>query len=114
MKDIYEQIAELIRIELLKRGFIVDVTCTPTKDSFNVKTSSFQTVPVILKEIWIETWSVYIEEKENDKGDKYVDYHISLSVFYEHFNGGRNSTHLFNIYLRKFESWREVRIISMN
>lgn len=47
IKDIYEQIAELIRIELLKRGFIVDVTCTPTEESFKIKTSSFQTTPVI-------------------------------------------------------------------
>lgn len=114
MKYVHEQIAELIRIELLKRGFIVDVTCIPTKDnSLEVKTSSFQTTPVFLKNIWIGSWSVYLDKKENKNG-KYIDYNISLSVFYEHFNGGRNSTHLFNIVLRMFEGWTEPRIISIN
>ena len=58
------------------------------------------------------SWSVYLDKKENKNG-KYIDYNISLSVFYEHFNGGRNSTHLFNIVLRMFEGWTEPSIISI-
>ena len=114
MKETYEQIAELIRIELLKRGFIVDVTCTPTKDnSFKVKTSSFQTTPVLFKEVWIESWNVFVEEKENDKGVKYTDYNMSIHVCYEHFDGGRNGCDLFSITLRSFENWSKVRILSI-
>ena len=115
MKEILEQIAELIRIELLKRGFVVDVTCTPTKDDrFKVKTSTFQTTPVLFKEVWIENWSVFVVDRENDKGAKYTDYTVSMSVFYEVFNGGHNSTRLFTLNFRKFQDWEEVRIISIN
>lgn len=114
MKETYEQIAELIRIELLKRGFIVDVTCTPTKDnSFKVKTTSFQTTPVLFKEVWIESRNVFVEEKENDKGVKYTDYNISIHVCYEHFDGGRNGCSLFSIILRIFKNWNRVRILSI-
>lgn len=114
MEKILEQIREIIRIELLKRGFIVDVTCTPTKDnSFKVKTTSFQTTPVLFKEVWIESWNVFVEEKENDKGVKYTDYNISIQVCYEHFDSGRNGCNLFSIALRSFENWNRVSILSI-
>lgn len=115
MKTIYEQIAELIRIELLKRGFIVDVICTPTKDnSFKVKTTSFQTTPVLFKNVWIEDWSVSCEEKTNDKGDKYFEYYVSLYAFYERFDEGKNGCPVLYITFRKFEDWDRVRIVSIN
>ena len=115
MEEILKQIAELIRIELLKRGFIVDVTCTPTKNnSFKIKTSSFHTTPVLFKEVWIESWSVFADEKENEKGVKYTDYQITMEVRYEHFDGGRNGCKLFSMFLRSFESWQEIKIISIN
>lgn len=114
MENVFEQISEIIRVELLKRGFIVDVTCTQTKEnSFKVKTSSFQTTPVLFKEVWIESWNVFIEDKENDKGVKYTDYNISIHVCYEHFDGGRNGCSLFSIILRSFENWNRVRILSI-
>ena len=112
--EVLEQIREIIRIELLKRGFIVDVTCTQTKDnSFKVKTTSFQTTPVLFKQVWIESWNVFVEEKENDKGVKYIDYNISIYVCYEHFDGGRNGCNLFSITLRNFENWSRIRILSI-
>lgn len=111
MEEILKQIAELIRIELLKRGFIVDVTCTPTKNnSFKIKTSSFQTTLVLFKEVWIESLSVFADEK----GVKYTDYRITMEVCYEHFDGSRNGCILFSMFLRGFEDWQEVRIISIN
>lgn len=114
MENVFEQISEIIRVELLKRGFIVDVTCTPTKDnSFKVKTTSFQTTPVLFKEVWIESWNVFVEEKENDKGVKYIDYNISIHVCYEHFDGGRNCCNLFSITLRSFENWNRISILSI-
>lgn len=114
MGETLEQIAELIRIELLKRGFIVDVTCTPTENSFKVKTSSFQTTPVLFKEVWIESWSVFVDEKENDKGVKYTNYQITMEVCYEHFDGGRNGCNLFTMNLRSFENWDRVMVVSIN
>lgn len=39
MEEALKQIADIIRIELLRRGFIVDVTCELTKgEDFKVKT----------------------------------------------------------------------------
>lgn len=114
MKETLEQIAELIRIELLKRGFMVDVTCAPTKDnSFKVKTNSFQTTPVLFQEIWIESSSAFFHENENEKGVKYTDFYASLSVYYKHFDGGSNGCNLLTMEFRKFEDWRGVRILSI-
>lgn len=114
MKNVFEQTAELIRIELLKRVFVVDVTCTPTKvDKFNVKTTSFQTTPVLFKNVWIESGIACFQENENEKGIKYTDYYVSLSVCYEYFDGGRNGCKLFAIEFRGFEDWDEIRILSI-
>lgn len=114
MEETYKQISEIIRIELLKRGFIVDVTCTPTKDNlFKVKTSSFQTTPVLFKDVWIESSFAYFDKKESEKGVKYTEYYISLNVCYEHFDGGRNGCNLFSITLRSFENWSRVSILSI-
>lgn len=114
MEDVFEQIAELIRIELLKRGFIVDVTCTPTRgNEFKVKTTEFQTTPVLFSKVWIESWYATYEKKECDNG-KYIDFSVTLSAIYERFSGGQNAVSLFDLKLRKFESWNEVQIISIN
>lgn len=114
MEETLKQIAEFIRIELLKRGFVVDVTCEPTKDyKFRVKTSSFQTVPVLFQKVWIESWSVHCEEKENGKGDIYMEYYVSLHVCYEHFDGGRNGCNLFSMTFRKFDDYDRVMVVSI-
>lgn len=111
--DTYEQIAELIRIELLKRGFIVDVTCIPTRDNhMRVKTTSFQTTPVLFKEVWIESSNAFFSENQKENGYKYTDYYVSLSVCYKHFDDGRNGCNLFTIEFRKFSS-NIVRILSI-
>lgn len=71
MKDIYEQIAALIRIELLKRGFIVDVTCYPEDEGrIKIETSSFQTTPVIFKRLWIDNSFGCIVEHQYDESIK--------------------------------------------
>lgn len=114
MEKLLRQISEIIRIELLKRGFTVDVICTPTKDnSFKVKTSSFQTTPVLFKDVWIESWNVFVEEKENDKGIKYTDYCVSLNVCYYHFDDGRNGCNLFSMTLRSIENYDRISILSI-
>lgn len=115
MEDVFEQIAELIRIELLKRGFIVDVTCKSINDGvFKVKTTEFQTTPVLFSKVWLESTIARYSELESDKGVKYTDYYISLDVYYEHFDGGRNGCSLFKIRFRKFDGWDRVRIISID
>lgn len=114
MKETLQQIAELIRIELLKRNFIVDVTCELTKDNkLKVKTSSFQTTPVLFKKVWIESSNTCFTENENDKGIKYTDFYVSLSVYYNHFDDGCNECDLLAMEFRKFEDWRGVRILSI-
>lgn len=114
MEETLKQIAEIIRIELLKRGFVVDVTCDPTKNnSFKVKTNSFQTTPVLFQKVWIESWSVFVDEKENEKGVKYTNYQIIMEVCYEHFDGGRNGCKLFTMNLRSFEDYDMVMVVSI-
>ena len=114
MESTYEQISEIIRLELLKRGFNVNVNCTEKGKSFKVKSSSFQTIPVLFKDIFIESNSVYIEEKENSNGVKYKEYHIKIGVRYEHFDGGENGCNLFTILLRQIEKSERMIIVSMN
>lgn len=114
MESTYEQISEIIRLELLKRGFNVNVNCTEKGKSFKVKTSSFQTIPVLFKEIFIESNSVHIEEKESNNGVKYTEYRIKMSVHYEHFDGGENGCNLFTILLRQIEKSERMIIVSMN
>lgn len=114
MEKVLEQISEIIRVELLKRGFIVDVTCKPTKDyEFKVTTTEFQTTPVLFDRIWIESWYAMYKEKECNNG-KYIDYSVTLSAIYERFNGGQNAVFLFGLVLRKFENLDEVSVISIN
>lgn len=113
MEKTYKQIAELIRIELLKRGFVVNVTCTPTKDnSFKVKTNTFQTTPVLFSKVWIESWAANIVNK-TENGVNYKDFKVTLSVLYETFEGGRNANDLFKIWFRQIEGCKEVTIISI-
>ena len=109
----YEQIEKLIRIELLKRGFIVDVTCTPTRDNhFKVKTTSFQTTPVLFQEVWIESSKAFFSEHQKENGYKYTDYYVSLSANYKHFDDGINGCNLFIIEFRMFSD-NIVRILSI-
>lgn len=114
MEKIYHQIADIIQTELLKRGFVVNVSCTPTPDnSLKIITNEFQTTPIIFKKVWIESFDVEVDQNETDKGLKYVDYHIAINVFYEHFDGGQNGCNLFYISLRSFEDNDIVKIVSI-
>lgn len=114
MEGVFEQIAELIQIELLKRGFIVDVVCSQTGENcFKVKTTSFQTYPVLFKNICIKSSSAIFRENTNEKGNKYTDYFVRLFARYELFDGGTNGCELFTIEFRIFENWDKVRILSI-
>lgn len=114
MKDVFEQIAKLIQIELLKRGFIVNVVCVPKGDNdFKVKTTSFQTSPVLFKNVWIESDYAIFSEGTSEKGNKYTDYFVRLSAKFELFGGGTNGCELFTMEFRKFENWDSVKVLSI-
>lgn len=114
MEDTYKQIAEHIRIELLKRGIIVNVECNPTENnSFKVRATSFQTKPVLFKEVWAESSIARYKELKNEKGKNYTEYYVMMTVRYKHFDGGNNGCNLFSMNFRKFEDWDEVMILSI-
>lgn len=113
MEKTYKQIAELIRIELLKRGFMVDVTCYPEgEDRVKIETSSFQTTPVIFKRLWIDNSFGCIVERQYDEKHKvkYTDYSTTISVNYETFSDGMNATTIFRVRLRVLDG----RVYLMN
>lgn len=87
-----EQLKEVVRLELLKRGFTAEIE-TFEIDSEERKiyfeTSKFQTVPVIFKECWIDCSSSGINE----------DGFFCTAIYfcYKRFDNGTNRVKLFSI-----------------
>ena len=98
-------IQEKIQIELLKRGFTAQIVNfeevsgrgNDTRLEFN--TTSFQTVPVIFKEIIVCNFSSSLVEEQitNENGIfNTVRVWLSVHVSYKSFEGGSNGNKLFD------------------
>jgi len=98
-----------IQLELLKRGIASPIIKCEEVIKNNVhrieiKTASFQTIPVIFKELWIENFNSSIKEETIDvEGSEgileTIVYRVWIKIMYEyeHFGGGSNGCELFNL-----------------
>lgn len=100
------QIQEFIQTELLKRGFtapIINFEEVKGRHDTRIEfyTETFQTVPVLFKEIQVSNFSSSItKDTITRKDDSKIDIHkvwIVISARYESFTGGTNGTNLFSI-----------------
>jgi len=88
-------IKERIEIELLKRGFQVNIlsfVVLESKNKFEFISSNFQTTPVLFEKLNISNFSSYIIQKEGGFG-----FYIQVNVNYRLFTGGNNGFSLFSI-----------------
>ena len=101
-----ESLKELIQTELLKRGFTAKIKTFEETERNNrafieFETESFQTTPVIFKDIKITNFSSSIEEERVVRDDK-TSYNvkrfwIQVNVSYSSFSGGSNGENLFDL-----------------
>ena len=99
------QIREFIKDELTKRGFHATLVrfeekanARGNKTHFSFETESFQTAPVLFKDIKIGEFNTQINKDEENTVDKEI-YNLWLSVYvhYTHFGMGTNCSELFSI-----------------
>lgn len=99
------KIKEIIQVELLKRGFTAEILnfCENVKNGkprLEFYTATFQTTPVMFKELEIRNFSSWLtkETVENMEGEKTFDkFTIEVAVKYTLFEGGYNWTILFRV-----------------
>lgn len=100
---------ELIQTELLKRGFTAKIISFEEEDKKYLKfhTESFQTVPVLFKEIQVSNFSTSVGQEIRKREDKteyqVTTFWIQVDVRYSHFEGGSNGSRLFAIQGHFFE-----------
>ncbi len=108
-----EAIKSFIEIELLKRGFTAkmaefdEVRDRSGRQFINFRTEEFNTVPVIMKAIQVDTfgsWLLKMSEEDLEKlgfAEPTRDIYrcaINVHVSYEHFTGGTNGCELFKMH----------------
>lgn len=103
-----DTIKETIKIELLKRGFLAPIEVSVEQGNYpaiKVKSESFQTTPVIFKNVWISNFGGSVKNetitrrKHNDEQyeAQIARFWIDVHVGYEHFDLGSNGCKLFGI-----------------
>lgn len=100
-----KEIANIVKTQLMKRGINVDVAIfsKPTRngnDFVGVKTSPFQTMPVIYKEIYIDGGGVF--DKVEGREDVFV-LALSLDFRMTYFTNAYNGVTLGTIFIRIFK-----------
>lgn len=116
MEKVLEQIKSIVKTELLKRGFNVEVCIEQDKNGrINIETSDFQTQPVLFKNIWIRNgFMSNLEEKHNELTDtKFYEYKTKITAYYECFGGGFNANDLFAMTFRWFNENEVVHLINI-
>lgn len=78
-----------IKTHLLRFGINVDVSIEITEKFICVKTSEFQTYPVMFSKIWVDGVGQLMTDSD---GDVYV--YIPLNYRYEVFTSGENGTQI--------------------
>jgi len=106
-------IKDLVSTELCKRGIHVELlnfmeTVRNGSHRITFDSTSFQTVPVLMKRLNVATFSSSItflprEEKQLEDVNVYSVW-FQVHANYEHFDGGRNGTELFSFNCHYWES----------
>lgn len=111
--ELVDNLKELLRDELLKRGINVALTATSSKDKVTISSSDFQTTPVLYKRLYIKTTGVITKEEVDKGGSSFIRYSLPLRVYarVETFNGGTNGIELFFIKPVWLEGRNEIYLI---
>lgn len=116
-----DSLVDLIQIELLKRGFTAKITTfqeVEKKGSHYIEfeSESFQTVPVLFKEIKISNFSTNISTGKITRKDNsqysIIKFWIQVSARYYGFGGGSNGQNIFDLSGVFYE--KESRISEFN
>ncbi len=111
-KNQLSELQTVIADELLKRGFtakIIQFEEVQAKNGTKIEltTESFQTVPVLFKEVAIGNFNSELREEQvviQDKPVKVLKFWMSVNVFYQHFGSGSNGCNLFSIWATLYEN----------
>lgn len=98
------QLKEVVRLELLKRGFTAEIQTfeiDSNKRKINFETSKFQTLPVIFKECYIASSGSNINHENGY-------FRISINFFYKSFDNGLNRVELFAINGTFSDSYNDI------
>ena len=111
-KDQRNSLVDLIQTELLKRGFTAKITSFEEVEKrgsnyIEFETESFQTTPVLFKELKISNFSTSIRKQDgvSEDGSTYVttEFWIQVSARYSGFTGGTNGQNIFDLSGNFFE-----------
>lgn len=110
-KEALEAIKKDIEDELLKRGFVfastsLDLIEVSDKRKFRLISGSFQTTPVLFKEVFVGNGSSSIKIEEGPV--THIKVWISVQAIWILFSGGSNSTNLFNYYCNVSMDGKEI------
>jgi hypothetical protein len=89
---------KFIQTELTKRGFHVKFkTFEIRKNKIFFESESFQTSPVLFKEIRIKNFASGISVKEDMENSKIKTFWVMVNVEYNHFDYGSNGCNIFTV-----------------
>ena len=102
-----DKMKKIIQIELLKRGITAPIVkfeeeIYKSSHYIKFKTEPFQTIPVIFKNILVDSFSTSVLKKPKSElregvEREYIYVWISVHFSWELFNGGTNGTTIFDI-----------------
>jgi hypothetical protein len=108
--EMRDEIITTVKTAFVKLGINAEVNLeiTPKKNGYSlyVKTDSFNTMPVIYKDIYVDGYGC-LEEIKGHEG--IYELRISFSYRFRTFSGGSNGTDLGEVAFRVFEDSMEVR-----
>lgn len=118
-KEQLNSLKEFLQVELLKRGFNVFVEHIKENPSYeeisriDFQTTSFQTTPVLFKELHVNSFNSSVMEQEKineEKGLSSTLIHIWLSIYvsYKLFGGGSNGFKLMDVKVVFFKEESQI------
>lgn len=108
-------VEEIISDELLKRGFFVNVMVEEDVKNkmLKITSSTFQTVPVLFKKLYIEGWGKIRSEEFEGRRESTVIRHsvyLSFDARVETFSSGCNGIELFGLWLTWFNDDKKISV----
>lgn len=95
-------VKEKIQVELLKRGITAKIIkCEEKEQRVEILTESFQTFPVMFKEVYVYSHLSGFSRILNKEGA--TELYIGLSFRYTSFSGGSNGTDLMDVRFKFIE-----------
>lgn len=110
-KDI-KIVAEYIKIALIRvigKELEINITQSKRTNQYSFETNTFNTIPVIFKNVCVYGDIFFYEDKENEN---FIEIGIRLQYKFNYFNGGSNGTELGTMFLIKSKATEMISIKS--